>query len=592
MAAIARDFIVANTFGSFALLAIFLLGGFIVPKDAIKPWWIWVYWISPLSYGQRAIAVNEFTDSRWREAMRAQGVPETRLQLLSNVSGVFRPRVLTALVGSSGAGKTTLMDVLAELVANPSIIFMDEPTSGLDARAAAIVMRTVRNTVDTGRTVVCTIHQPSYRHADRLLPGGSVKDQPSAVDFGRRRSIEEEKWKKKRKRKKKRKEGKQEYLARLPSLPAGRLRVVVARGSPARRRRPRVARGRFFSRARSRSVSPRGETDRATDTIQDLFLVMGSLYSACIFLGVNNASSIQPVISIERTVYYRERATRIFLTLPENIMISYVSYLQGIVEIPYIMVQTIIFGIITFFMINYERTLGTMHKPSFAILIFTACAHELPVVARESWALFLPHGEKDRGDSTVDGRILPQSIVDGRFLPQSAVDIRNRPSTVDFWPYRPVASCPHSNNLTDWFAILVRIGISSPRRKTRQRLALVPTQEDEATPRPLARESHERLFTFVVFVWLSQNLPVWWLWFYYICPVAWTLRGVITSQLGDVETRIVGPGFDGTVKQYLEESLGYGSGMLGITVVVLIAFSLFFFTAYATSIKVLNYQRR
>lgn len=33
--------------------------------------------------------------------------------------------------------------------------------SGLDARAAAIVMRTVRNTVDTGRTVVCTIHQPS-----------------------------------------------------------------------------------------------------------------------------------------------------------------------------------------------------------------------------------------------------------------------------------------------------------------------------------------------------------------------------------------------------------------------------------------------
>ncbi|KAM3319822.1 hypothetical protein P3S67_007022 [Capsicum chacoense] len=45
--------------------------------------------------------------------------------------------------------------------ANPSIIFMDEPTSGLDARAAAIVMRTVRNTVDMGRTIVCTIHQPS-----------------------------------------------------------------------------------------------------------------------------------------------------------------------------------------------------------------------------------------------------------------------------------------------------------------------------------------------------------------------------------------------------------------------------------------------
>ena len=53
------------------------------------------------------------------------------------------------------------LTVAVELVTNPSIIFMDEPTSSLDARAAAIVMRTVRNTVDTGRTVVCTIHQPS-----------------------------------------------------------------------------------------------------------------------------------------------------------------------------------------------------------------------------------------------------------------------------------------------------------------------------------------------------------------------------------------------------------------------------------------------
>ena len=35
------------------------------------------------------------------------------LQLLRSCSGAFRPGVLTALVGSSGAGKTTLMDCLA-----------------------------------------------------------------------------------------------------------------------------------------------------------------------------------------------------------------------------------------------------------------------------------------------------------------------------------------------------------------------------------------------------------------------------------------------------------------------------------------------
>jgi ABC-type multidrug transport system ATPase subunit len=71
-----------------------------------------------------------------------------------------------ALVGLPGVNGLSTeqrkrLTIAVELVANPSIVFMDEPTSGLDARAAAIVMRTVRNIVNTGRTIVCTIHQPS-----------------------------------------------------------------------------------------------------------------------------------------------------------------------------------------------------------------------------------------------------------------------------------------------------------------------------------------------------------------------------------------------------------------------------------------------
>ena len=71
-----------------------------------------------------------------------------------------------ALVGLPGVNGLSTeqrkrLTIAVELVANPSIVFMDEPTSGLDARSAAIVMRTVRNIVNTGRTIVCTIHQPS-----------------------------------------------------------------------------------------------------------------------------------------------------------------------------------------------------------------------------------------------------------------------------------------------------------------------------------------------------------------------------------------------------------------------------------------------
>lgn len=47
------------------------------------------------------------------QEMKERGVTEDRLLLLKGVNGAFRPGVLTALMGVSGAGKTTLMDVLA-----------------------------------------------------------------------------------------------------------------------------------------------------------------------------------------------------------------------------------------------------------------------------------------------------------------------------------------------------------------------------------------------------------------------------------------------------------------------------------------------
>ena len=45
--------------------------------------------------------------------MKHRGFKNNRLQLLKDVSGAFRPGILTALIGVSGAGKTTLMDLLA-----------------------------------------------------------------------------------------------------------------------------------------------------------------------------------------------------------------------------------------------------------------------------------------------------------------------------------------------------------------------------------------------------------------------------------------------------------------------------------------------
>lgn len=47
------------------------------------------------------------------QEMKSLGYEGDRLRLLRDVSGAFRPGILTALVGVTGAGKTTLIDVLA-----------------------------------------------------------------------------------------------------------------------------------------------------------------------------------------------------------------------------------------------------------------------------------------------------------------------------------------------------------------------------------------------------------------------------------------------------------------------------------------------
>lgn len=87
------------------------------------------------------------------------------------------------------------------------------------------------------------------------------------------------------------------------------------------------------------------------DSIVNLITIMGALHSACMFLGVSNASSVQPVVSIERTVFYREKAAGMYSPL------AYAAA-QAVVEVPYIAVQTLTYGIITYFMIGFERTLS------------------------------------------------------------------------------------------------------------------------------------------------------------------------------------------------------------------------------------------
>ena len=75
-------------------------------------------------------------------------------------------------IGGMSFEQKKRVSIAVELAANPAILFLDEPTTGLDSRAAQVIMRCIKRVAASGRTIVCTIHQPSaviFEAFDSLL---------------------------------------------------------------------------------------------------------------------------------------------------------------------------------------------------------------------------------------------------------------------------------------------------------------------------------------------------------------------------------------------------------------------------------------
>jgi len=324
-------------------------------------------------------------------------------------------------------GELKRLTIGVELAANPTFLFLDEPTSGLDSRAALVVLRVLRKISRRGRSVVCTIHQPSaelFGHFDRLLllkSGGKVvylgdlgEDGLSVAEYFTSAPLEPE--------------------FEQPTLPekvniASWMLDVIGAGTTSGRKIPayeevymkselrkqneaelaRVAQPHDYNNGDAKAVAAEFDSVYAAsyfvqfnEVLKRLFLIywrdtsyngtkfflmaflgvlfglvylqiddddepgmiskLSVIYMTTGFTGVLHASNALPVIFRLREAFYRERASNTFAPW------VYASTL-AIVELPYVLMCTILFVLPLYFLVGFEYTAASFFQYLFIMFL-------------------------------------------------------------------------------------------------------------------------------------------------------------------------------------------------------------------------------
>eukprot|EP00192_Tetraselmis_astigmatica_P001759 CAMPEP_0117657340 /NCGR_PEP_ID=MMETSP0804-20121206/5278_1 /TAXON_ID=1074897 /ORGANISM="Tetraselmis astigmatica, Strain CCMP880" /LENGTH=1545 /DNA_ID=CAMNT_0005463787 /DNA_START=295 /DNA_END=4932 /DNA_ORIENTATION=- len=355
----------------------------------------------------------------------AEATPMQRNQVVQDTIAMVELELLQeSLVGMPGLSglsgeQRKRLTIAVELVSNPSVVFLDEPTSGLDSTAAATVVRAMQSISDAGRTVMATIHQPSIeifsafdalvllKRGGRLIFFGELGEACSKL-IGYLESqplvdpildgYNPATWMLDASAGEVEVQGKVLDFADLYELSPLKLQndEEIEREKEASRDRPGLTEGdavsvpllrqfvqllrknfRTYWRSPSYNITRmlvialmalmygsiywQQGAQISARTIQESRVqnLMGVLFSSVTFVAVFQLTAIQPIVAYERSVFTREQAAQMYSVWPKSIA-------QTLVELPFLLMQSIIFVPILYFMVGFVMS---AHKFFFFWLV-------------------------------------------------------------------------------------------------------------------------------------------------------------------------------------------------------------------------------